>query len=89
MSTDDPLNPPLSYRVSEGIAEAFQGERFVGFLSWHGDGTVAIVSVAEPFRRRGVATELFRLALEENPGLTHSGKLTEDGRLWIGSLKST
>ncbi len=88
MSADGILSPPLRYRVSEGIAEAFQGDHFLGFLSWHGDGTVAMVSVAEPFRRRGVATELFRLALEKNPGLTHSGRLTEEGRFWIDSLKS-
>jgi ribosomal protein S18 acetylase RimI-like enzyme len=77
---------PVVYRKSAGIVEAFVSGAFAGFITWHPDGTVAMVSVLERFRRRGIATELYRLASSEEK-LTHSSRLTEDGERWIASLE--
>jgi len=76
----------FSYKVNSGIVECFLDKKFVGFLSWHSDGTIAMVSVSEAFQRQGVASEMFRLAKEINPDLHHSKRLTTQGSSWSVTL---
>jgi ribosomal protein S18 acetylase RimI-like enzyme len=83
--SDAPAEEQLTYRLSPGMAEAFSAGNFVGFLSWHPDGTIAFVSVNARFRRRGIATALFRLASSQLQ-LRHSPRLTSEGKLWSDAL---
>lgn len=58
-----------------------------GFITWHG-AEVEHVQVEKSYRRRGIATELFRLAQTTCPGLRHSSDLNNDAQKWIAGMET-
>jgi len=69
---------------------AFDAERNeIGSITWFDDdGEIGGVDVREPYRRRGLATELLRRAREINPSVRHSEMRTHDGDAWVAAVGS-
>lgn len=55
--------------------------------SWDKKVKIANLYTADEHRRKGHATELFRIAKERFPRLSHSSDLTKDGKAWKSSLR--
>ena len=45
-------------RIDEGMLGAFDGEKCVGFIGRHGDGSVGLLKVLPAYRRRGIGEGL-------------------------------
>src|SRR5581483_6649862 len=61
--------------------------KYAGHITWfHEDPEVAGVNVVDKFKRRGLATELWKRAKQISPDLAHSKDVTSDGKGWINSL---
>src|SRR6185437_9187997 len=60
----------------------------VGSIQWLPDGRIRDVEVHPDFRRRGIATELYRRASEITPGLIHSDKPSPDGQAVLSRTAS-
>ena len=85
-----------------GVVKAKKGNRSVGHLRWTGTkgsqvqdmngAVVNAVHVAEPHRRKGVATSLWEKANEDviQHGITlkHSFNQSKEGKSWAESLTS-
>lgn len=48
----------LSDRISHGMIGAFDGNRCVGFIGEHSEGSMGLLEVIPEYRRRGIATAL-------------------------------
>lgn len=57
-----------------------------GSVQWDDDGLIRDVSVHPDFRRRGIATELFRRAQQVTPHLRHADSPSPDGVKWIEGM---
>lgn len=58
-----------------------------GRIQWRPDtGEVVNVRVHDSFRRQGLGTELWNRARVIDPGIRHSGTLSDDARQWIPRL---
>lgn len=53
-----------------------------GILIWWVDGETDSIEVAPEWRRRGIATALWRRAKLITPELRHSASQTADGKAW-------
>ncbi len=56
-------------RIEEGMIGAFDGERPVGLIGTHGEGTMGMLEIIPEYRRRGIAmaleNEMINLLLEQ------------------------
>lgn len=57
----------------------------VGWMTWNAD-VIVYVEVAEPWKRQGIATEIFRLAQEVAPNLRHAEQRTPEAEKWIATV---
>lgn len=81
---------------------AYVDGRRVGHLGWmakpellvrtgdstFGPGEIIDVSVVDEWRRRGIASAMFRRAQQDDPRVHHSHALTDDGRAWSQAVAS-
>jgi ribosomal protein S18 acetylase RimI-like enzyme len=78
-----------SFRQSQHVAFARDGERLVGMARLLSDGVcnayLLDVWTASPYRRRGVATAMLRRLLEQVPG-QHVGLQTDDAQALYETL---
>ena len=60
------------------VIGAFNGDTLAGFMGWHDDGTLGLLEVYPAYRRRGVASHILDLILEE-------AKSRGIRQMWIGA----
>ena len=73
---------------------AQEGGQVIGKLDWNAtkSGQIADVFVEKPFRRRGIATEMFKHAqhissqFDDVPPPTHNDRRTDEGDAWARSV---
>jgi predicted GNAT family acetyltransferase len=78
-----------SFEQSQHVALARDGDRVVGMARMLSDGVcnayIVDVWTATPYRRRGIASALVRLLVDQAPG-QHVGLQTEDAQALYSSL---
>lgn len=83
---------PIPHRV---VAQ--EGDETIGKLDWSPaeSGHIVDIFVEKPFRRRGVATGMFKHAqhissqFDDVPAPTHNSSRTEEGDAWARSVGGT
>ena len=68
------------------MVTAMHGKKPAGMLDMHADGEIAMVSVPDKYRRKGIARSMYRYAKKRGYNPSHSSERTNDGDAWARAV---